>query len=376
MSETDDLAAEDLPTLTEQGQKSAVSEMLIQARQAKNLSQQDVADKLFLTVTYIRYIDEGRFHKIPKPAFTRGYLRSYARIVGVSGDEVVKCFDKASSNSQFEPDSLRNVTEEEVGPATFTGPVAQTGFIGLAGVGLLIFLVWWLTPSEEGIDDLVTTAQSDISNIDADVRAADSSIRVEAADPVSAGLTDPSERVVQPDSASIESSQQSVSGDSSAQQPTPAAVGGTDVASSILDDAPASIEPSTVEQTTVERSTEQSSAAVELPVDGDASTTLQSEVTFDRYQEGEHQIITVLANGEDHLRFTFVDECWLEVEDAEGNALYGDLNHASDIVDIYGQAPFKILIGRAQSVTLLFNDQPFDLVPHIENDTSKLVVGN
>ncbi len=99
-------------------------------------------------------------------------------------------------------------------------------------------------------------------------------------------------------------------------------------------------------------------------------------MVVDRYQEGENIFIKVLANGGDHLRFTFADECWLEVEDAADDEIYGDLNHASDIVDIYGRAPFKILIGRAQSVTLMFNDRPVSLVPHILNDTAKLVVGN
>ena len=71
MSESDDMASEDLPLPPDELQPSAASEMLVQARQAKKLSQQDVADRLFLTVSYIRYIDEGRFDQIPEPAFTR-----------------------------------------------------------------------------------------------------------------------------------------------------------------------------------------------------------------------------------------------------------------------------------------------------------------
>ncbi|MEX1237317.1 MAG: helix-turn-helix domain-containing protein, partial [Pseudomonadales bacterium] len=75
-------------------QVSAVSKLLIEAREAKGLSQKEVAEQLYLTVTFIRYIDEGAFDKIPKPAFIKGYLRSYARVVGLDGDAVIEAYNQ------------------------------------------------------------------------------------------------------------------------------------------------------------------------------------------------------------------------------------------------------------------------------------------
>ena len=365
MSETDDLASQPLQTACDEEQTSPVAEMLVRAREGKNLSQQDVADQLFLTVTYIKYIDEGRFDKIPKPAFTRGYLRSYARIVGVSGDEVVSCYEEANGKGDLASGSLHNVTEEEVGTARFTGPVAQTGVFGLVGAGLLIFLVWWLVPTEEEVSEggLDVAEPFVATTPERDPQAAGESTSVGPADSDQALLAESgpaAEPILAP------ARQQAAVDEATAETPPETVIDGTSPVSAQDDEEAAVLVDDSLD--------------VAEPLDAGDDEPIASEsareVSIERYQDGEYRVISVLADGEDHLKFTFVDECWLEVEDVEEFVVYADLNHAGDIVDIYGQAPFRILIGRAQSVTLLFNDQPFSLVPHILNDTAKLVVGN
>lgn len=373
MSETDNPSPQQLPALADEVQPSPAAEMLVQARQGKNLSQQDVADKLFLTVNYIKYIDDGRFDKIPKPAYVRGYLKSYARVVGLSGDEVVKCFEATNEQANVESDLLRKVTDEEVGPVKFTGPVAQTGFLGLAGIGLLIFLVSWLTSlEEESPEDGLGVAGQFIANSTEPISQDEiESIaqQTDTAKIVAGDLAAQQDSGLTSDSL-LEASQQSVAGDSSEPRPETAGSGSVTPVSAREDD----------EQIVPQRDSRDESTVATEPFDavGDESLPLQParEASVERYQEGEYNVISVRAFGEDHLRFTFVDECWLEVEDAKEDVIYADLHHASDVVEIYGQAPFKILIGRAQSVTLLFNDRPYSLVPHILNDTAQLVVGD
>ena len=46
-----------------------VSGLLFSAREELGLSQKDVADMLFLQVTFIQRIDEGLFQKLPKRAY-------------------------------------------------------------------------------------------------------------------------------------------------------------------------------------------------------------------------------------------------------------------------------------------------------------------
>ena len=59
----------------------------------KKLSQVQVAEKLFLKTQIIECLDDGAFERIPKKAFIRGYIRAYARVVGLEGSELVAAYD-------------------------------------------------------------------------------------------------------------------------------------------------------------------------------------------------------------------------------------------------------------------------------------------
>jgi len=100
------------------------SELLAEARQRLGLSQKEVADKLYLTTSFIKYIDAGEFSSLPKPAFIKGYLRTYARVVNLSGDEIVALYDVELEIAEPTPE-MRGVTEEDVGTASITGPVCK-----------------------------------------------------------------------------------------------------------------------------------------------------------------------------------------------------------------------------------------------------------
>ena len=105
-----------------------VSDQLRQAREAAGLTQAAVADALFLTVTYIRYMDAGEFERLPKQAFVRGYLRSYARVVGLDGGLLVQLYDEEFRETLAEMPADVSVSVQE---NRFSGPVVLTGLIGL-----------------------------------------------------------------------------------------------------------------------------------------------------------------------------------------------------------------------------------------------------
>lgn len=67
--------------------------LLKQKREALGLSQKQVADRLRLRVAIIRNIEDNQFDSDLVATFTRGYLRSYAKAVGLSAAEVVKAYE-------------------------------------------------------------------------------------------------------------------------------------------------------------------------------------------------------------------------------------------------------------------------------------------
>lgn len=315
----------------EQAPVQSISALLSETREKLGLSQRDVADQLFLTGTFIRYIDEGLFEKIPKQAFIKGYLRSYARVIQLSGDEVVAQYE-AERESQGQI-ALRGVTEERVGSSALTGPVLQTGVIGLAAIVLLALLVWAFS----GDDEEPLPAPAAMQSID----------------PQPAIVSLPSVASRQNGVLVTETEKAPMANAPLAEAAPEAAV--------VLETAPVAETPPVAE--------EQEPKRVVLESDKD--------VTIERIADDAYQYITVDANGLGQLEFVLTGECWIEVEDGDGDSIYGDLNRENDILTVYGVAPFKILLGRASAVALRFNGKEIDVAKYTTSDQmAKLELGD
>ena len=65
----------------------------------------------------------------------------------------------------------------------------------------------------------------------------------------------------------------------------------------------------------------------------------------------------------------------MEVRDADGVDIFADLQSDGETLDIWGRAPFSILLGYAPAARLEYNDQPIALRPFTRNDVANLVLG-
>ncbi len=74
---------------------SSPGEMLRDARERAGMSQDDIAAKLKLSTRQITAIETGDWDSLPERTFTRGFMRSYARIVGL--DPAIVGLDRSSS---------------------------------------------------------------------------------------------------------------------------------------------------------------------------------------------------------------------------------------------------------------------------------------
>lgn len=122
--------------------------MLSTARKALGLTQDEVAAQLYLTPSYIRIIDADELDKLPKPAFVRGYLRSYAKLVKLNGDDVVRQYENRNATAANQTIEIHNSTQK-LDPVNFAGSVFQAGIIGLVILALIIASVWWFSSSDE-----------------------------------------------------------------------------------------------------------------------------------------------------------------------------------------------------------------------------------
>ena len=102
---------EDLGTKT-------VSKLLVEARQSLNLSQKEIADQLYLTKTLIQQLEEGEFGDRSTKAFVKGYLRSYARVVGLSADDLIQRFEEEQKEKRGTSKAM--VSENLLGKQRFS----------------------------------------------------------------------------------------------------------------------------------------------------------------------------------------------------------------------------------------------------------------
>lgn len=85
--------------------------------------------------------------------------------------------------------------------------------------------------------------------------------------------------------------------------------------------------------------------------------------------------LRVYAGGEDHLRFDFTEDCWVEVRDADDVSVFQDLVRDGEALDLFGRAPFRIRLGYAPAVELTYNGSRVALRPFTRNDVASLTLG-
>ena len=363
---------------------NAASAMLLEARSRAGFTQKEVADQLFLMTSFIRHIDEGRFDKLPKPAFVKGYLRSYARVVDLSGDEVVANFEASQLPIQDDME-MKDVTDEPMGSSTYTGPVFLTGAVGFAGVVIITSLVWIFSDTNEEPTASVVSQNETVSN------------EVEALQLPSRTMTLTPETAlggVSVDQRSLDQADSVRSDEVGLDQPPAAAIDSEDIqpeeilyedeemaatfsSISVLPDEIAAAEPEAVSLDQDDGLATPTENTIEVE-DQVAEQLVASAVEIQRGQVtiNGQEITTISAGGEDELFFQFSDNCWVEIDDAKGVEIYADLNRDGDALRISGVAPYSILLGKGPSVSLQFNGETVDVGRYTSSDdTAKLRLG-
>jgi cytoskeleton protein RodZ len=346
-----------------------VSVMLVEARTALGLSQKEVADQLFLTTNYIRFMDEGEFQRITKTAYIKGYLRTYARVVGLSGDEVVALYQE-TIQAHVEPVEIRDVTEEPVGANRFTGPVMQTGVIALAALLVVVLLVWLFSGGEKKkaavMPPVVTETPRTASEVERPLLLPG---RAEVPVPSADDAPESDEMQV----GSIVKKPEAGSRDIVAQS-----VPGADAEKTIAtaaDPATARIDSSASNTAAQQAAAPTKAKVAAAKVVAVAEQPAEPVVTVAKVSQGAGSLITVTTPGSDKLEFTFTDECWIEVADSTGSAIYGDLSRSGDTLVVYGTAPFEVLFGKAPAVQMEFNGERINLARYTTTDqTAKIKV--
>ncbi len=156
---------------------------LAKARAAANLSIEQVATSLNLTVGVVTALERDDPDQLPAPVFVRGYLKNYARLVGLRGDELVAQYETSRA-----PDVPLELRPRPVSEAPSRGigvsPRAVVTVLVLVVIGLAAW--WWIQGGRIDLAGLTSGAPSAPSTAPAPVAIA----------PIPAPLPPPAEPVV------------------------------------------------------------------------------------------------------------------------------------------------------------------------------------
>ena len=114
-------------------------DILRQRREARGLTRGEVAEALRLSERVVEAIEGEDAGRLPAPAFVRGYLRAYARLVGADEEAVLAAYRAAGEpGASPEPPRL-----EPVEIHRGWGRWLRWGTAGAVAVLVALVLAWW-----------------------------------------------------------------------------------------------------------------------------------------------------------------------------------------------------------------------------------------
>jgi cytoskeletal protein RodZ len=94
----------------------SVGEFFRQVRETKGLTIDEVASKTRIRSDFVKALEDGNFAKLPDQVFARGFVRSYARSLGLDEDDAIHRFAESAGSfydKQGERERLRQRQMEE-----------------------------------------------------------------------------------------------------------------------------------------------------------------------------------------------------------------------------------------------------------------------
>jgi cytoskeleton protein RodZ len=133
---------------------------LAQARQARGLSQGDVAAQLRLQLRQVRAIEAEDLAALPESAFVRGFVRNYAKLVELPAEPLLKLL-----NARLQPASpLRGDRAGNAASPVQLASRERTSRLAVIGGAMALLLVfallgWWtMRPSQPSVEPTVQQA--------------------------------------------------------------------------------------------------------------------------------------------------------------------------------------------------------------------------
>ncbi|SDU59102.1 MULTISPECIES: RodZ domain-containing protein [Pseudomonas fluorescens group] len=321
-------------------------ETLRQARESNGWSLAEVALKLNLTVTSLSNLEAGAFDKLPGHTFARGYIRAYAKLLGMDQTVLVQQFDQSTgTDSQGSNVHALGRIEEPVRVShTILRIVSLLLLIAVIGGGF----VWWQDQTSQRTRDLTSLAPEHV-----EVEGADGTTQIHPID-------EPEDQAVAENQADNSTSLALPQSETSAEST------GAESAAPATEPAAPAVAPSAPAQTPA--------PVVAAPATPAPNVPATPAPTAPVAQAPSAEAAAPVA-GEGQVQLQFTGDCWAQVTDGRGKVIFSGLKHKGDSVTVSGKPPLAVRLGVARAAQVSYNGQPVDIAPFTSGETARLKLG-
>ncbi|MGR3964703.1 helix-turn-helix domain-containing protein [Pseudomonas sp. 910_23] len=314
-------------------------ETLRQARESNGWSLAEVALKLNLTSTSLANLEAGAFDKLPGHTFARGYIRAYAKLLGIDQAVLVQEFDQFTGTDAQGSNvhGLGRIEEPTRVSHTILRIVSLLLLVAVVGGGF----VWWQDQASQRNKDLTSNAMEHV-----EVESADGTTQIHPLD--------------EPEDQAVAEGQAAPQVPATAEQPAPQV--GTTPADTAAVQAPVTPAAPVVQAPAAPAPAPAPAPATPAPA-APAAPAMSPPTT------------PALIAGDGRVQITFIADCWTQVTDGNGKVLFSGLKRKGDTLDQGGKPPLTLRLGFARGAQVAYNGQPVDVAPFTSGETARLKLG-
>ena len=310
---------------TEHNSNSTVAgpgSILHRAREEKGFSQEEVAQSLHLAPRQIIALENDDISGLPGATYVRGYLRSYAELLGLPPEPVLAAYTSLLGDQKKTPNLGAIAPKEEI-----TSQHHQMKFATYAVVAITLALafMWWQGREDDAAKPAFNTAMQ-ADETEAQTAPGTAEGVAPDADPVMPP-TGPAGTLLPP--AVVAAPGIAPAAGVAAQQPVLAPV----------------------------------AAKPPVPVVVPPAETRSAPLNP---QAPEYRASLVVVTEE---------ECWVDVRDVHQNKLLYETVPAGRRVVLEGAVPFSVFLGNVAGVKVEFNGKPYDALRHQRGLVARFTLG-
>ncbi|QOL26977.1 DUF4115 domain-containing protein [Thalassotalea sp. LPB0316] len=293
--------------------------LLSDARQAKGLTIEQVAEKLNFRKGLVIDIEADQFDRTLPSTFNRGYLKNYAKLVEVPEEDVLSSYEMlgVAEKQSTEMQSFSKITKKQ----------AQNRSLMWLSYLILAVLIGstlvWFYQYQSSIEAKSVVLEPKLADSTNDNSSQAQQLKESAKQAEDGTELTPSTSVTEPAKEASEQTSQAIEQGTIEQQQ--------------------SVEAST---DTVVGQTPENTAEIEQTLEIDQADTTGTEAT---------------AIVEDVAIFTFSGDCWVNIYDATGERVAWGVKKTDYVMTIKGRAPFNVTLGKPELVTIEFAGQAVDM---------------